>query len=63
MASEDFAYYLQEIPGCFFFTCNIPPHKEAVSCHSSHFDFNDKLIPVGAAMFAGIVEKRFEIKF
>ena len=63
MASEDFAYYLQEIPGCFFFVGNLKVDKEIVMCHSRHFDFNDRILPVGAAIFAGVVEKRFGIKF
>jgi len=63
MAGDDFAYYLLVIPGCFFFTTNIAPNKEMVNCHSSNYDFNDNIISVGAAMFSGIIEKRFGIKF
>ncbi|WP_105565944.1 N(2)-acetyl-L-2,4-diaminobutanoate deacetylase DoeB2 [Microbacterium halophytorum] len=40
MASEDFSYYLDEIPGAFALVGAGDPH----SCHSPHYDFNDALI-------------------
>ncbi|WP_339215966.1 M20 family metallopeptidase [Ornithinibacillus sp. FSL M8-0202] len=47
MGGEDFAYYLQEKPGAFFFTGaekdgNHYPH------HHPHFDFNEKAMPIAA---------------
>lgn len=50
-ASEDFSYYLQKIPGCYFFIGN---GLEAPSCHSVTYDFNDAIIPVGAQLLASI---------
>jgi amidohydrolase len=47
MGGEDFAYYLQEKPGAFFFTGaekegNHYPH------HHPHFDFEEKAMPIAA---------------
>jgi len=46
MASEDFSYYLQEIPGAFaLIGSNDGPGKgHDISCHSPEYDFNDRLI-------------------
>ncbi|QYJ05808.1 N(2)-acetyl-L-2,4-diaminobutanoate deacetylase DoeB2 [Nocardioides panacisoli] len=40
MASEDFSYYLAEVPGAFALVGAGDPHP----CHSAHYDFNDELI-------------------
>lgn len=40
MASEDFSYYLGEVPGAFALVGAGDPH----SCHSPQYDFNDNLI-------------------
>ena len=40
MASEDFSYYLAEVPGAFALVGAGDPH----SCHSPRYDFNDALI-------------------
>lgn len=47
MGGEDFAYYLQERPGAFFFTGaekegNHYPH------HHPHFDFDERAMPIAA---------------
>lgn len=52
MASEDFSYYLQSIPGAFALigADDGPDHK--APCHSSFYDFNDRLIPRVARLFS-----------
>ncbi len=45
MASEDFSYYLQAIPGCFALIGSDDGQGHDVPCHSPHYDFNDRLIP------------------
>jgi len=45
MASEDFSYYLQEIPGAFALIGSGDGQDHHHPCHSPHFDFNDDLIP------------------
>jgi hippurate hydrolase len=55
MASEDFSYYLQEIPGAFaLIGANDGPHHAAV-CHSPFYDFNDRLIPLVSLLYARLV--------
>lgn len=55
MASEDFSYYLNEIPGAFALigANDGPAHDKP--CHSPQYDFNDALIPRVVAIFARIV--------
>jgi len=44
MASEDFSYYLQAIPGAFALIGSDDGQGHHVPCHSPHYDFNDRLI-------------------
>ncbi|MDD2723789.1 MAG: M20 family metallopeptidase [Methylovulum sp.] len=55
MGSEDFAFMLQEKPGCYLWIGNGP---SANSCllHNPHYDFNDAILPVGAAYWVRLVE-------
>jgi len=52
MASEDFSYYLNEVPGAFALIGSddgVEKHQKA--CHNVHYDFNDKLIkPVSISL-------------
>ena len=59
MGAEDFAYMLQERPGCYVFIGNGDgAHRAAYEggghdvgpcmLHNPHYDFNDDLIPLGA---------------
>jgi len=52
MAGEDFAFYLQEKPGAFFFTgAQIEGHD--YPHHHPMFDFNEKAMPIAAKMLIG----------
>jgi len=55
MASEDFSYMLEKVPGCYF---NIGNGAGEGSCevHNPGYDFNDEALPLGATVFARIVE-------
>ncbi len=45
MASEDYSYYLNAIPGAFALVGSSDgEEKHSNPCHSVHYDFNDKLI-------------------
>jgi amidohydrolase len=59
MGSEDFAFMLQRKPGAYF---RLGQGGEG-GCflHNPRYDFNDEVIPVGVAMFAGIVEDRLPL--
>jgi len=56
MGGEDFAFYLEKVPGCFFLIgvepLNAPGHPPL---HSDRFDFTDGAIDVGVKMFVELV--------
>jgi hippurate hydrolase len=61
-AAEDFAYMLEACPGAFI---NIGNVGTVSSCpvHNPHYDFNDAALPIGASLFARLVEKsRHEVR-
>lgn len=48
MGGEDFAYYGEACPSCFFQLGLIPPGETSYpSVHTPHFDFNDEAIEIG----------------
>ena len=53
MFSEDFAFMLQQVPGCFFGIGN----GNSKSLHDSGYDFNDELLEKGVAFWARVVGK------
>jgi hippurate hydrolase len=53
MFAEDFAFMLEEVPGCYFGIGNGP----GKSLHDPGYDFNDELLIWGPAAFAAIAEK------
>jgi hippurate hydrolase len=52
--SEDFAYYLQQKPGCFLRLGN---GEGAPMLHNASYDFNDDNLTVGAAYWTRLVER------
>ncbi|MCC5838633.1 MAG: amidohydrolase [Opitutales bacterium] len=45
MGGEDFAYYLEDVPGAFWFLGAHPGGSEPVPfCHNPAFDFNDRIL-------------------
>ncbi|MCM3565032.1 M20 aminoacylase family protein [Hydrogenophaga intermedia] len=64
MGAEDFAYMLQERPGCYLFIANGDgSHRETghgdgpCMLHNPSYDFNDDLIPLGATYWVRLAEK------
>ncbi len=57
MGAEDFSYYLQKIPGCFFFIGSAPPDKKLMSVphHCSHFDIDERALLVGTSVFVRLI--------
>ena len=55
MASEDFAFMLQARPGCYVWLGN-GPADGGRALHSPSYDFNDEILPVGAAYWVRLVE-------
>jgi metal-dependent amidase/aminoacylase/carboxypeptidase family protein len=54
MGSEDFAYMLEVCPGAFI---NIGIGSTYGPPHNPRYDFNDATLPIGASLFARLVEK------
>ena len=53
MGSEDFSFMLNERPGCYIW---LGAGEQTANLHSPHFDFNDEILPIGAAYWAQLVE-------
>jgi len=53
MGSEDFAFILEKVPGCFFFIGSANPEKGLdAGHHHPRFDFDEAALPRGAALMA-----------
>jgi hippurate hydrolase len=57
MASEDFSFMLERVPGCYINIGN-GSGEGACEVHNPGYDFNDDALPLGAAFFARLVETR-----
>ena len=58
MGAEDFSFMLQAKPGAYLrLGQGAPDGKGTLSLHNSRYDFNDDVLPLGAALFAGLVER------
>lgn len=57
MGGEDFSYMLEARPGCYVWL-GIGPGKGEGGCmlHSSRYDFNDDVLPIGASYWVKLVE-------
>lgn len=56
MGGEDFAYYLEKVPGCFFLVGVEPPDRQTYPpLHSDRYDFTDASLEVGMRMFVELV--------
>jgi hippurate hydrolase len=63
MGAEDFAYMLQEKPGCYVFLGNgegdhrVGGHGLGpCQLHNASYDFNDQLLPIGASYWVKLAE-------
>lgn len=64
MGGEDFSYYLQKKPGCFFFLGSNPNKVKKINTphHCSHFDINEDSLILGASIFVRLIERHLLIK-
>ena len=53
MGSEDFAYFLKEVPGAFAWIGN----GQSASLHNPKYDFNDEILATGASYLAALAEE------
>ena len=63
MGSEDFAFMLQAVPGCYVFIGNGEgDHRDSghglgpCNLHNPSYDFNDDLLPIGATYWVRLAE-------
>ncbi len=58
MGGEDFAYYLQKKPGCFFFVGSAPNKKELFETphHCSHFTMDERALLVGPSIYLNLLD-------
>ena len=59
MGGEDFAYMLNERPGAYLWLGQAG-EPNACSVHNPRYDFNDEILPIGASLFATLVETRLK---
>ncbi|HEY5158286.1 MAG TPA: amidohydrolase [Anaerolineales bacterium] len=56
MGSEDFAFILEKVPGCFFFIGSANPEKGLdASHHNPKFDIDETALPMGAALMTATI--------
>lgn len=60
LGSEDFSYYLQEVPGCYVRFGVRRPGSEYVPLHSPLFDVDEDSLSVGAAFFDAVARQAIE---
>lgn len=60
MGAEDFSFMLQGRPGAYF-RLGQGGAEQGCFLHSSHYDFNDAVIPLGAGIMASLVERSMPV--
>ncbi|MNS66161.1 hypothetical protein D3C72_993630 [compost metagenome] len=56
MGAEDFSFMLQHKPGAYL-RLGQAVGDDIIPLHNNRYDFNDDVLPLGAALHAGIVER------
>jgi amidohydrolase len=58
MGGEDFSYYAQKIPACFFFVGSAPADRPLLSVphHCSHFDIDERALLVGTSVLVQLID-------
>ncbi len=63
MGGEDFAYYLEKVPGSFFrLGCRNEGKGIVHPYHSSLFDVDEEVLPFGVEMFIRIIDQYLELE-
>jgi len=58
MGGEDMSFFLNEVPGCYFFLGSANPEKQlAYPHHHPRFDFDETALSMGVEIFVRCVEK------
>jgi len=56
MGGEDFAFMLEEKPGCYLWVGN-GPGEGGCMLHNARYDFNDDALPIGVAYWVSLVDQ------
>jgi hippurate hydrolase len=54
--SEDFAFFLEKVPGCYVFIGNGVGSEGGCMVHNAGYDFNDRVLPTGASYWVRVAE-------
>ena len=54
--SEDFAFFLEKIPGCYVFIGNGVGSQGGCMVHNPGYDFNDRVLGTGASYWVRLTE-------
>ena len=60
MGSEDFSFMLEKVPGAYCFLGGQAPHG-ATNLHNPSFDFDDRVLPTGAAIWVELAMERLAL--
>ncbi len=60
--SEDFAHFSAAVPGCFLLLGNGTTGPHGQPLHAADYDFNDALLPIGAAFWTHLVRARLPLR-
>ncbi|AGB40303.1 amidohydrolase [Halobacteroides halobius DSM 5150] len=55
LGAEDFAYYLEQVPGVFFRLGAAKPSEDYYSAHHPKFNFDEEALKIGVALFVYLV--------
>ena len=58
MGGEDFSYFLQKVPGCYFLVGSAPKDHELLSVphHCSYFDIDERALLVGGSIYVQLID-------
>ncbi|MGW8161490.1 MAG: M20 metallopeptidase family protein [Desulfobulbales bacterium] len=62
LGGEDFAYFLQKVPGCLVRFGAGHPELPNTPAHSPYFDFDEGVLPIGAAYLAQVAWQTLQQK-
>lgn len=62
LGGEDFAYFLQQVPGCLVRFGAGHPELPNIPSHSPYFDFDEGVLPIGASFLAQVAWQTLQQK-
>jgi amidohydrolase len=57
MGGEDFSFMALKVPGCFLRIGQAETERGRTPVHNPRYDFNDAILPIGASLWATLVEQ------